>query len=134
MCIRDRLIIGFVYGLRAVTSPRYDPARIALGAHGVLMVCAAICRDDTVQWGWTTFIGALHDITGGMAFTALLAAMVLTAWAPAPEETRRRRFEYAYAGLFLAIGLGFLATPNLYPGYSERAFAIVGIVWVQWIT
>ncbi|HDK45269.1 MAG TPA: DUF998 domain-containing protein [Actinobacteria bacterium] len=127
------LIIGFAYGLRSVTDHHHDPARIALAAHGALMVCTAIFRDDLAKWGWTTFIGALHDITGGMAFTALLFAMVLTAWAAPPEEARRR-FGLAYAGLFLAVGLGFLATPRWYPGYSERAFAIVGIAWVQWIT
>lgn len=128
------LIIGFAHGLRSVTNRRHDAARIALAAHGALMICAAIFRDDLVEWGWTTFIGALHDISGGMAFTALLFAMVFTAWAAAPEETGRRRFGLAYAGLFLAAGLGFLATPHWYPGYSERVFVVVGIVWVQWVT
>lgn len=128
------LIIGFAYGQRAVTNPRHDPARVALATHGGLMICAAIFRDDTVQWGWTTFVGALHDITGGMAFTALLFAMALTAWATPTEQTRRRQVQFAYTGLFLAVGLVFLATPNWYPGYSERAFALIGIVWVQWVT
>ncbi|NIA25701.1 MAG: DUF998 domain-containing protein [Gammaproteobacteria bacterium] len=128
------LIIGFAHGLRSVTNRRHDPACIALAAHGTLMICTAIFRDDVVEWGWTTFVGALHDITGGMAFTALLFAMVLTAWATTPEQARRRRFGFAYAGLFLATGLGFLATPHWYPGYSERAFVVVGIVWVQWVT
>jgi hypothetical protein len=126
------LIVGYAWALRAVTTPRQDPARGALAAHGALMLCAAVFRDDTVQWGWTTVIGAAHDISGGMAFSALLAAMVLSAWA---SRTRwHTRVGLVFAGVFLASGVLFLATPHWVPGYTERAFALVGIAWVQWTT
>lgn len=132
---------GFVlYGLLMVifaTGLRRDRSAVAygFGTHGILMVLTGVFRDDPTPYGWSSFIGAVHDIVGGMAFTALLVAMVLVA---ATAEPRRRRTHLVFASVFLLSGLGFLALTiaygNAYAGISELWFMIVGMAWVQAVT
>ena len=124
----------FAFGLRRRFGHSV-PAHVLWGAilvHGTLMVGMAIFRDDVRPGGFFTLEGALHDVLAGMAFSALVVAM-LAALAVAkvdPAMIPLRATTWSVGAAMTAIGIAFLFTPAEVQGIPQRAFVTLAAFWI----
>jgi hypothetical protein len=124
----------FAFGLRRRFGHSV-PADVLWGAilvHGTLMVGMAIFRDDVRPGGFFTLEGALHDVLAGMAFSALVVAM-LGAFAVAkvdPAMIPLRATTRSVGAAMTAIGIVFLFTPAEVQGIPQRAFVTLAAFWI----
>ena len=111
------------------------PVHVLWGAvlvHGTLVVGMAAFRDDVRPGGFFTPEGALHDVLAGMAFSALVVAM-LGALAVArvdPAMIPLRATTWSVGAAMTAIGLAFLFTPAEVQGIPQRAFVTLAAFWI----
>ena len=121
-------------GLRRRFTP--SPAGLivgnAIGMHAVLMIGVAVFRDDLRPGGFFTLEGALHDILSGMAFSALVVAMVATvALANADRAMRSLRTATTIvAAAMTSAGIAFLFTDPEVQGIPQRVFVVLAAVWI----
>jgi hypothetical membrane protein len=105
---------------------------IALLVHSALMVGVALFRDDLRPGGFFTSEGALHDVLSGVAFSALVAAMLGTvALATSDRAARRlRMLTLIVATVMTAVGVLFLFTPPAVQGIPQRIFVGLAAAWI----
>jgi len=104
----------------------------AVAAHGVLMVGVAFFRDDLRPGGFFTVEGAVHDVVSGMAFSALVVAM-LGAMAVANVDRALgplRTVTLVVGTAMTAVGIAFLFTPPEVQGVPQRIFVALAAVWI----
>ena len=100
--------------------------------HAGLMAGVALFRDDLRPGGFFTVEGAVHDILSGMAFSALVVAM-LVAYSMARDVAWLRpvrRSTLVLGGTMTAVGIGFLFTPVAVQGVVQRAFVALAASWI----
>lgn len=124
----------FAFGLRRRLGNSV-PARVLWGAilvHGTLMVGMAIFRDDVRPGGFFTLEGALHDVLAGLAFSALVAAMlgVLAVAKVDPAMIPFRATTWSVGAAMTTIGIAFLFTPAEVQGIPQRAFVTLAAFWI----
>lgn len=113
-------------------------ARILWGgflAHGALMLGVAIFRDDVRPGGFFTLEGALHDVLSGLAFSALVVAM-LGAVAVAkrdPAMTALGAVTWVAGAAMTLVGIAFLFTPAEVQGIPQRVFVTLAICWITFL-
>jgi hypothetical membrane protein len=114
---------------------RHRPGRAlgnAVAIHAVLMIGVAVFRDDLRPGGFSTLEGALHDILSGMAFSALIVAMVATV-ALAKVDRAMRSLRTATISIVAAMtiaGVTFLFTNPDVQGVPQRAFVALAALWI----
>jgi hypothetical membrane protein len=101
--------------------------------HAGAMVAVALFRDDLEPGGFFSVEGAVHDVVSGVAFSALVVAM-LAAWRMAGQDSmlRAARRPTALLGLTMtACGIIFLFTPVAYQGVPQRIFLTLAAIWIM---
>ena len=104
----------------------------AVAAHAVLMTGVAVFRDDLRPGGFFSAEGAVHDVLSGMAFSALVVAMI-AAVSLARADRSMRSVEpttLILGSLMTAVGIGFLFTPAEVQGVPQRVFVVLAAVWI----
>ena len=124
----------FAFGLRRRFGNSV-PADVLWGAllvHGALMVGMAIFRDDVRPGGFFTLEGALHDVLAGMAFSALVVAMLGTLAVAKVDSSMipLRATTWSVGTAMTTIGIAFLFTPAEVQGIPQRAFAALATFWI----
>jgi hypothetical protein len=107
----------------------------AVAVHAVLMSVVAFFRDDVRRGGFFSFEGAVHDVVSGMAFSALVVAM-LGALAIARVERSLRPLRSAtlfLGGTMTGIGIAFIFTPPEVQGIPQRAFMGLAALWLLFL-
>lgn len=104
----------------------------AIAVHAVLMAGVTFLRDDLRAGGFFTVEGAAHDVLSGMAFSALVVAMLGTvAVSQADPALRRLRPVTVLLGVTMTgIGIAFLFTPPDVQGVPQRAFVALAAIWI----
>ncbi len=104
----------------------------AIGMHAVLMIGVAVFRDDLRPGGFFTLEGALHDILSGMAFSALVVAMVATVALANVDRAMRslRTATTIVAAAMTSVGIAFLFTDPEVQGIPQRVFIALAAVWI----
>ena len=131
------LMGGFAVGLlRTFGSVRTGRIVVgAVGAHAVLMAGVAVFRDDLRAGGFFTTEGAIHDVVSGMAFSALVVAM-LGAISLAQEHPwlgPLRSVTTVLGTTITAVGIAFLFTPPEVQGVPQRVFVGLAAVWLIYL-
>jgi len=131
------LMLLFGAGLRRRFGFRV-PGRILSGAvivHAVLMVGVAVFRDDVRPGGFFTPEGALHDYLSGMAFAALVVAMLGAVALASVDQALRslRTATLSVAIVMTVVGIAFLFTPPEVQGIPQRAFVTLAAFWVVFV-
>lgn len=105
---------------------------VSILVHALLMVGVALFRDDLRPGGFFTTEGAVHDILSGMAFSALVGAMLATYSMGRAMATLRtiRRFTLSVGSIMTAVGIGFLFTPPAVQGVPQRIFVALAATWI----
>jgi hypothetical membrane protein len=104
----------------------------ALVAHALLMGGVALFRDDLRPGGFFTVEGAVHDVLSGMAFSALVLAM-LGAWPLSkglPAGRPLRSVTLILGATMTAVGIAFLFTPPEVQGVPQRVFVGLAALWI----
>ena len=104
----------------------------AVAAHAVLMTGVAVFRDDLRPGGFFSTEGAVHDVLSGMAFSALVVAMIgAVSLARADRSMRSAEPVTLILGsLMTAVGIAFLFTPAAVQGVPQRVFVVLAAVWI----
>lgn len=129
------LLMGlFAMGLRRRLASVGSGRRlwVAILGHAALMAGVALFRDDLRPGGFFTVEGAVHDILSGMAFSALVFAMLVT-YSTARDVAWLwpvRSFTLVLGGTMTAAGIGFLFTPVAVQGVAQRVFVALAAVWI----
>ncbi len=126
------LIVAFAGGLLRLL-PAGRMVSGALTAHGLLLAAVALLQDDLQPGGFFTVEGAAHDVVSGMAFSALIVAMVGLAGQTRLDPSWRwlRRLTLSLAVVVTAVGIAFLFTPPRLQGIPQRVFTSAGVVWIE---
>lgn len=125
----------FALGLRRRFGSQGRILWLAVAAHAFLMVGVAFFRDDLRPGGFFTVEGALHDVLSGMAFSALVLAML---GALAVERVERGLRPLRVVTLFLgatmtAIGIVFLFISPDVQGVPQRGFVALAAIWIAFL-
>jgi hypothetical protein len=128
------LMALFAAGVRRRFGSR-GPARIlwsAVVVHAALMVGVAVFRDDLRPGGFFTVEGAVHDVASGMAFSALVVAMLgAVAVASVDRVLQPLRAATLVIGTAMtAVGIAFLFIPPEVQGIPQRVFVALAAVWI----
>lgn len=104
----------------------------AILVHAALMIGVAVFRDDLRPGGFFTFEGALHDALSGMAFSALVGAMLGTAAIATKDRALRplRAITLIVTAAMTAVGVIFLFTPPAVQGIPQRVFVGLAALWI----
>jgi len=111
------------------------PGRVigqASGVHAALMVGVAVLRDDVRPGGFFTAEGAAHDVLSGMAFAALVAAMLGAAAVAKSDQAMRpfRATTLVLGSAMTTVGIAFLFTPPEVQGVPQRIFVVLAAFWI----
>jgi hypothetical membrane protein len=134
LALYSGLMLLFAAGLRrrGGSGGRGGILWVAIAVHGVLMAGVTFLRDD-LQAGWFfTIEGAAHDVLSGMAFSALVVAMLGTvAGGRADPALRRLRPVTILLGVTMTgIGIAFVFIPPGVQGVPQRAFVALAAIWI----
>lgn len=104
----------------------------AIATHAALMVAVAVFRDDLRPGGFFTVEGAVHDVLSGMAFSALVIAMLgAVAMAKDDRALRPLRLVTLVVGTAMtAVGIAFLFTPPEVQGVPQRVMVGLASIWI----
>ena len=104
----------------------------AIAVHAALMIGVAAFRDDLRPGGFFTLEGALHDVLSGMAFSALVVAMIgAVALANTDPRLRSlRRVTVMVGTAMTVVGIAFLFTPSAVQGIPQRIFVVLASFWI----
>ena len=124
----------FAAGLRR----RYGssgPGRIlwmSIAAHAVLMIGVTGCRDDLRPGGFFTVEGAAHDVLAGLAFSALVIAVVSTvALTRKDQALRTSRLATITLGAAMTVaGITFLFVSPDIQGFAQRVLVGLTATWI----
>lgn len=107
----------------------------AVAAHAVLMTGVAVFRDDLRSGGFFSTEGAVHDVLSGMAFSALVAAMIAAVSLARADRSMRSvgPVTLILGSLMTAVGIGFLFTPAEVQGVPQRVFVALAAVWITFL-
>jgi hypothetical protein len=111
------------------------PGRVvgsAIVVHVALMVGVALLRDDVRPGGFFTAEGAAHDVLSGMAFAALVAAMLGAAAVAKVDQAIRpfRAITLVLGSAMTTVGIVFLFTPSEVQGVPQRIFVLLAALWI----
>ncbi len=104
----------------------------AVATHAALMAGVAVFRDDLRPGGFFTVEGAVHDVLSGIAFGALVLAMLaVVVAAPVDQALRSLRAITLVVGTAMTgVGIAFLFTPPAVQGVPQRIFVGLAAVWI----
>lgn len=96
------------------------------------MAGVAVFRDDLRPGGFFTLEGAAHDVLAGMAFSALVVAML---GARSLAKSQRTLESIRLLTGVLGIGMTFIAITFVFisptvQGVPQRAFVVLAATWV----
>ena len=111
------------------------PGRIlwmAIAAHAVLMVGATGFRDDLRPGGFFTVEGAAHDVLAGLAFSALVIAVVSTvALTRQDQALRTSRLATITLGAAMTVaGIAFVFISPDMQGVAQRVLVGLTATWI----
>ena len=124
----------FAAGLRR----RYGSSRpgrilwMAIAAHAVLMIGVTGFRDDLRPGGFFTVEGAAHDVLAGLAFSALVIAVVSTvALTRHDQAMRTSRLATITLGAAMTVaGIAFLFISPDIQGVAQRILVGLTATWI----
>lgn len=114
------------------------PGRVlwtAVAGHAILMIGVAIFRDDLRPGGFFTLEGAVHDVLSGIAFSALVVAMLGAAALASVDKVMRplRAITLVLGSAMTTVGIIFLFTPPEVQGIPQRLFVALAAIWITFL-
>ena len=129
------LMACFAVGLRRRFGSRGGTLWMAVGVHALLMIGVALFKDDLRPGGFFSVEGAIHDVLSGIAFSALVAAMLGAVLAARVDRALRpiRSGTILVGAIMTAVGIAFLFTPPEVQGVPQRAFVSLAALWIVYL-
>jgi hypothetical protein len=111
------------------------PGRIlwmAIAAHAVLMVGVTGFRDDLRPGGFFTVEGAIHDVLAGLAFSALVVAVVSTVALTRQDQALRtsRLATITLGAAMIVVGITFVFISPDTQGVAQRVLVGLAATWI----
>lgn len=105
---------------------------LAIAVHAVLMIGVTGCRDDLRPGGFNTVEGAAHDVLAGLAFSALVIAVVATvALSRHDQSLRTSRLAMITLGAAMTVaGIVFVFISPDVQGVAQRVLVGLTATWI----